>query len=216
MLFAEDPGCGGKAVPMILIEPAIEKKFGRTALRRRAMRIFLAQAVEAAELEGAVSVLMTGDEQIRRLNREFRHKDKATDVLSFPAAQVNGHGAVAGDLAISVETAAREAERRGHPLETELKILLLHGVLHLAGWDHETDSGEMSEKEEELRRELGLGEGLIGRSESRSPVPKTRHGAPRAVPPTLRFAKDGAPRRRAQNRDQRTGSGEQVRLGKKR
>jgi probable rRNA maturation factor len=150
---------------MILIEPAIEKKFGRAALRKRAIGDFLALAANAAELEGAVSVLLTGDEEIRRLNREFRHKDKATDVLSFPAAQMNGHGGIAGDLAISVETAAREAERQEHSLETELKVLLLHGVLHLAGWDHETDSGEMSEKEEALRRELGLGEGLIGRAQ---------------------------------------------------
>ena len=170
---------------MILIEPAIEKKFGRAALKKRAVGNFLVRAAEAAELEGDVSVLLTGDAEIRRLNREFRHKDKATDVLSFPAAQVNGH-AVAGDLAISVETAAREAERRGHSLETELKVLLLHGVLHLAGWDHEKDSGEMSEKEEALRVELGLGEGLISRAQSTER---------RALFPTLRqkWAKDGAP-----------------------
>ncbi len=153
---------------MILIEPAMEKQFGRGALRKRAIGNFLARAIEAAELEGEVSVLLAGDAEIRRLNREFRHKDKATDVLSFPAAQVNGHTELAGDLAISVETAAREAERRGHALEIELKVLLLHGVLHLAGWDHETDSGEMSEKEEALRAELGLAEGLIGRARSRA------------------------------------------------
>ena len=171
---------------MILIEPAVEKKFGRAALKKRAVGNFLVRAAEAAELEGDVSVLLTADAEIRRLNREFRHKDKATDVLSFPAAQVNGH-AVAGDLAISVETAAREAERRGHSLETELKVLLLHGVLHLAGWDHETDSGEMSQKEEALRVELGLVEGLISRAQSTER---------RAQSPTLRRkqAKDGAPR----------------------
>jgi len=190
---------------MILIEPAIEKKFGRAALKKRAVGEFLVRALEAAELEGAVSVLLTGDEEIRRLNREFRHKDKATDVLSFPAAQVNGHDAVAGDLAISVETAVREAERRGHPLETELKVLLLHGVLHLAGWDHETDSGEMSAKEEALRVELGLGEGLISRAQS---------AELRAQVPTLRpkRAKDGAPGDRAQSTERRV----QVRRGTKR
>lgn len=171
---------------MILIEPAIEKKFGRAALRRRAIGDFLARAVKAAELEGDISVLLTGDEEIRRLNREFRHKDKATDVLSFPAAQVNGHGAVAGDLAISVETAAREAEWRGHSLDVELKVLLLHGVLHLAGWDHESDSGEMSEKEEALRVELGLREGLISRAHgsgirAQTHVRKSGRGAPRSV-----------------------------------
>ncbi len=171
---------------MILIEPAIEKRFGRAPLRRRAIGNFLARAAKAAELEGSVSVLLAGDEEIRRLNREFRHKDKATDVLSFPAAQMNGNGELAGDLAISVETAAREAERRGHPLETELKVLLLHGVLHLAGWDHEMDSGEMSAKEEALRAELGLKQGLIGRvqgagNRAKTHVPKSGLGAPGSV-----------------------------------
>jgi len=211
---------------MILIEPAIEKKFGRAAPRRRGIRDFLAQAAKAAGLKGAVSVLLTGDEEIRRLNREFRHKDKATDVLSFPAVQVNGERRIAGDLAISVETAAREAERRGHPLEIEVKVLLLHGVLHLAGWDHETDSGEMSEKEEALRLELGLEQGLIARAQGterraqergqgelptlrvaqdgapgsvpggKTPVRKSGRGAPRVVLPTSRVAQDAEPEAR--------------------
>jgi probable rRNA maturation factor len=148
---------------MILIEPSIEKKFGRASLKKREIGDFLAHAVVAAELPGAVSVLLTGDEEIRRLNREFRHKDKATDVLSFPAAQLNGRVRLAGDVAISVETAAREAEKRKHPLTLELKVLVLHGVLHLAGWDHETDAGEMARKERALRKRLGLAEGLIER-----------------------------------------------------
>ena len=112
-------------------------------------------------------MLLTGDEEIRRLNREFRHKDKATDVLSFPAAESAGRARLAGDVAISVETAAREADKREHPLALELKILVLHGVLHLAGWDHEADSGEMARKEEALRRRLGLAQGLIGRAAAR-------------------------------------------------
>src|SRR5271170_5559925 len=157
---------------MILIEPAIEKKFGRSSLKRREMGDFLAQAMAAAELSGTVSVLLTGDEEIRRLNREFRHKDKATDVLSFPVAEIPSAARPrqAGDVAISVETAAREAAKRKHPLALELKILLLHGVLHLAGWDHEADAGEMPRKEEALRRRLGLAQGLIGRAASESRV----------------------------------------------
>jgi len=183
---------------MILIEPAIEKKFGRSGLKKREMGAFLARAIEAAELLGGVSVLLTGDAEIRRLNREFRHKDKATDVLSFPAVHVSGGERLAGDLAISVETAAREAERREHPLVVELKILVLHGVLHLAGWDHETDKGEMAEKEEGLRQELGLEQGLIHRAQGRveslaTHVRKSGRGAPGSVPPPLRSAKDGAP-----------------------
>ena len=81
---------------MILIEPAIQKKFGRASLKKREIGDFLAQAVAAAELAGAVSVLLTGDEEIRRLNREFRHKDKATDVLSFPAAELTWTGPACG------------------------------------------------------------------------------------------------------------------------
>ncbi len=149
---------------MILIEPAIEEKFGRANLRKRELGSLITQAAKLSQLTGAVSVLLTGDEAIRKLNREFRHKDKATDVLSFPVAEGNGRGRMAGDLAISVETAAREAEARGHSLALELKILLLHGVLHLAGFDHETDSGEMARREAALRRKLGLTEGLIERA----------------------------------------------------
>jgi probable rRNA maturation factor len=149
---------------MIVIEPAIEEKFGRASFARGRLRNFLAAAKKEAKLAGAVSVLLTGDEEIRRLNREFRHKDKATDVLSFPAAEVGGRARLAGDLAVSVETAAREAESRGHALGLELEILLLHGVLHLAGYDHEADAGEMARKEEALRRKLGLSQGLIARA----------------------------------------------------
>ena len=149
---------------MIVIEPAMEEKFGRASFAKGRLNSFLAAAKKEVKLAGAISVLLTGDEQIRRLNREFRHKDKATDVLSFPAAEVGGRARLAGDLAISVETAAREAETRGHALTLELETLLLHGVLHLAGYDHEADSGEMARKEETLRRKLGLSQGLIART----------------------------------------------------
>jgi probable rRNA maturation factor len=162
---------------MILIESAIEKKFGRAALKKRALVEFLSRAIQSARLAGSVSVLLTGDEEIRQLNRVFRRKDKATDVLSFPAMEMNGNRKLAGDLAISVETAAREAEQRQHGLDVELKVLLLHGVLHLAGWDHERDFGEMARKEEALRKRLGLKEGLIGRAQGsgiRDQVPAAR------------------------------------------
>jgi probable rRNA maturation factor len=149
---------------MIVTEPAIGKKFGRAAFSRRRLAQFLAEAKKAAPLEGTVSVLLTDDKEIQRLNREFRHKDKPTDVLSFPAGEVSGRSRVAGDLAISVETAAREAEARGHALALELEVLILHGVLHLAGYDHEIDTGQMARKEERLRKQLGLAEGLIART----------------------------------------------------
>lgn len=147
---------------MILVEPAIRARFGRSAFTKSELEAFLASARRAVGLGGSVSVLLSGDAELRRLNREFRGKDKPTDVLSFPAGERAGRAA--GDLAISVETASREAERLGHRLALELKVLLLHGVLHLAGYDHEADSGEMARKEETLRRKLGLAQGLIARS----------------------------------------------------
>jgi probable rRNA maturation factor len=149
---------------MILIEPAIETRFGR-AVRRRTLTAFLAQAALALRLQGEISVLLTTDRDIRRLNRQFRHKDKATDVLSFPPLPAVGTSAqAAGDLAVSVETAARQAEEAGHPLHAELQVLLLHGVLHLAGYDHESDAGKMARREAALRRKFGLNAGLIERS----------------------------------------------------
>ena len=83
-------------------------------------------------------------------------------MLSFPAGDGKAVG-VAGDLAISLETAARQAARFGHSLRDEVRVLLLHGVLHLAGFDHEADAGEMAAREAELRRELGLETSLIAR-----------------------------------------------------
>ena len=158
---------------MILIEPTIQARFGR-ALRQRSLAAFLKQASEAAGLAGQVSVLLSGDARLRRLNREFRRKDHPTDVLSFPAAApVNGHAAIAGDLAISVETAARQAAEYGHPLATELQILVLHGLLHLGGYDHEADRGQMARKEAALRRRFGLTAGLIERSQATTAQKRT-------------------------------------------
>ncbi len=129
---------------------------------------FLRIAQLAVGLRGEVEVLLAGDRTLRRLNREYRGKDKATDVLSFPVAEefVGQHG---GDLAISVETAKRQAEEHGHLLRDEVKLLLLHGLLHLSGMDHETDRGEMAKRETELRGKLRLPNGLIARAER--PVP---------------------------------------------
>ncbi len=118
-------------------------------------------AQAAVELSGEVTVLLTDDAGIRRLNRQFRRKNKATDVLSFPAAEP-AFG-VAGDLAISVETAARQAAAEGHRLGIELRVLMLHGMLHLAGMDHETDGGQMAAREAALRQQLRLPLGLIER-----------------------------------------------------
>jgi probable rRNA maturation factor len=118
-------------------------------------------------LEGEVDVLLAGDRTLRRLNRTYRNKDKATDVLSFPAAkEMSGvHG---GDLAISLDTAKRQAEEQGHTLRDEVRVLLLHGLLHLSGMDHEVDGGEMADREGTLRGKLRLPNGLIARVEGRA------------------------------------------------
>jgi len=99
-----------------------------------------------------VSVLFCGDSRMRSLNRRYRGKDKSTDVLAFPA----GHGGLLGDIVVSVPFAARQARRRGEPVRREIDRLLLHGFLHLMGYDHETDQGQMDALEARLRRRLGL------------------------------------------------------------
>jgi probable rRNA maturation factor len=156
---------------MILIEPPRSTAAARREpLNRRDLARFTGLAIKAAGCSGTVSVLLTSDERIQQLNREFRGKNAPTDVLSFPAVSwdfgaARGHRSKsAGDLAISLDTAARQADNMSHSLATEVKVLILHGALHLAGFDHETDTGEMARKEIRLRRELGLASGLIERS----------------------------------------------------
>lgn len=119
---------------------------------------------------GTVDIALIGDAAMRRLNRTFRNVDKPTDVLSFPAegeSEPRGRGAAPrplGDIAIALGVAARQAAAEGHALRTELRVLALHGLLHLLGYDHERDRGEMRRVEERLRRRAGLPSGLIGRT----------------------------------------------------
>jgi probable rRNA maturation factor len=132
-------------------------------LREASLNRFLAATCRASGLRGTVNVLVTNSRQLQSLNRRFRGKDQATDVLSFPAVLDDG---LAGDIAISADIAARNARELGHSAEEEVRILMLHGVLHLAGYDHERDQGKMARKEQRLRRRLGLPVGLIERSAS--------------------------------------------------
>ena len=99
--------------------------------------------------------LVTTDAELRRLNARFRGHDYATDVLSFPESN---------DLAISWQRAAAQAREFAHTVEDEIAILMLHGVLHLTGMDHETDNGRMARAESLWRRRLGLPPGLIARA----------------------------------------------------
>src|SRR5262249_2063607 len=104
-------------------------------------------------LKGIVNVLVTSSAEMRSLNRQFRNQNKATDVLSFPhAASDFKKPGLAGDIAISADIAVQNAILLGHSAADEVKILALHGVLHLAGFDHERDNGEMARKELQLRQ----------------------------------------------------------------
>jgi probable rRNA maturation factor len=153
-------------------------KLGSNLLRlpsTRTLAQFLTLAQTAVRLRGQVTVLLTGDAAMRDLNRRFRGKDQATDVLSFRSEHlVRGTENVAGDLAISVEMAIRQCVEQGHSLGIELKVLMLHGLLHLAGYDHEADAGEMLKRERNLRAKLGLPLGLIERSDSPTLSQKAR------------------------------------------
>ena len=115
----------------------------------------------SAEIKGDVNICITSNREIQSLNRRFRRKNRPTDVLTFPSAVPY----VAGDIAISLEIAAANADQLGHSMDTEVKILILHGMLHLAGYDHEIDDGEMEAKEAALRMQLKLPVGLIQRSQ---------------------------------------------------
>lgn len=105
--------------------------------------------------------LITDDHELRKLNRQFRGVDYATDVLSFPAEEDSG---MLGELAISAARASAQAREFGHSALDEIRVLMLHGVLHLTGMDHETDRGEMARAEARWRRKLDLPTGLIARA----------------------------------------------------
>jgi len=105
------------------------------------------------------TLVLSNDRTIRRLNRMFRHKDQSTDILSFPSSPEDQNtdpfeNRSLGDMMVSVETAYRQAIQQGHSLDREIDILLIHGLLHLLGFDHETDQGQMCRKERLLQRHL--------------------------------------------------------------
>lgn len=130
-------------------------------MRKTELRRFLGELERRITRGRAIACLITNDARLRRLNREFRGKDEATDVLSFPSEGGNGF---AGDVAISMDRARAQAAEHGHSLADELRVLMLHGALHLAGMDHETDSGAMARAEARWRKRLELPAGLIART----------------------------------------------------
>lgn len=138
---------------------------------------FLARARGLIRLKGTVNVLLTTSAEMKSLNRRFRGKDKPTDVLSFPADPASPKKD-AGEIAISAEIATRNARTLGHTPAEEVKILVLHGLLHLRGYDHECDNGQMATREKQLRAKLRLPLGLIERTASKdkekTPAPASK------------------------------------------
>ena len=132
------------------------------------------------KLKGSVNVLVTSSAEVRSLNRRFRGKNKTTDVLSFPAQSLKTSTPWAGDIAISADVAMQNAVSLGHSAVEEVKILTLHGILHLSGFDHERDNGQMARKEIALRLRFRLPTGLIERAESAAASKPGRAKAGRA------------------------------------
>ena len=143
----------------------------------RGLGAWLAKAAPA-DARGEVAIALVSDGRIRALNRTFRGKDSATDVLSFPfepaTSDAPDAGRSLGDIVIATGVAARQADERGHTLATELRVLALHGLLHLLGYDHESDAGVMARVERRLQRRAGLREGLIERTQGRAGTPANR------------------------------------------
>ena len=141
-------------------DPVIFNRQRRYAVPLSKLRRFLVRLGSRLKIpEREFVVLLTNDRTMRRLNHRFRNKNRATDVLSFPSSaslqqDPSCETSYLGDIIISVERARRQAIERKHNLEKELRILMIHGVLHLLGHDHETDQGQMRRKELRLQREF--------------------------------------------------------------
>lgn len=127
---------------------------------RDSLRAFAEELAERVVEGKSFVCLISDDKHLKQLNSQFLGADYATDVLSFPS----GEDENLGELAISIERAREQAEAQGHGLADELKILMLHGVLHLKGLDHESDRGQMRRAETKWRKLFGLGAGLIERA----------------------------------------------------
>ncbi|NBS42032.1 rRNA maturation RNase YbeY [bacterium] len=116
--------------------------------------------IAPASAKGDLSIALVSDRRMRALNRQFRGKDSVTDVLSFPSDERG----FLGDVVIAAGVAKRQAKAAGHSVAVELKVLSLHGLLHLVGYDHESDDGRMARAEARLRKKAGLPVGLIERA----------------------------------------------------
>jgi probable rRNA maturation factor len=142
-----------------MLDPVLLNRQRTYPVQTPRLRDFINRVRQRLDLHSSeFSVWLTNDRKVRSLNSRFRHKDGYTDVLSFPNLPGETEPGLdlsyLGDIIISVPTAHRQARAGGHGLERELRILIIHGVLHLLGYDHETDRGKMRRKELKLRKEL--------------------------------------------------------------
>lgn len=139
---------------MIRVSIAWERRSRRPLAER--LRRLVRAALDSLGVDGAeLSILITGDDRLRELNRSWRGLDRPTDVLSFPdGGELPDGWRLLGEVVVSMDAARRQAVELGHSVEREVEELVLHGVLHLAGYDHEKDGGEMEALELGMRREL--------------------------------------------------------------
>lgn len=142
-------------------EPLVLYEVKTPGLKRRELEAYARRLRDEVAGGRPFCCLVTTDGELQRMNREFLGKDYATDVLSFPSGDEAGP---MGDIAISWERVTEQASGEGHDEGTELRVLLLHGVLHLLGYDHETDRGRMKRAEVKWRKAMGLAVGLIERA----------------------------------------------------
>jgi probable rRNA maturation factor len=147
---------------VIVVESTIQD------IKKAELARFARRAQKLAGVAGEIAVLIADNHRIQELNRRFRKKNQPTDVLSFPRES-------GGDIAISAEIARENAALYGHAPVDELKILVLHGMLHLAGHDHENDQGEMAAQESLLRKKLDLPDSLIDRAHSQRRSRRRNH-----------------------------------------
>jgi probable rRNA maturation factor len=178
LLFALNADVRGIGKNLVILQKKVAGLKGGTLER------FVLRARRAVGLRGTVNVLVTSSAAVRSLNHRFRGKNKATDVLSFPydaGSQSRQRLELAGDVAISADIALQNSVRLGHPVAQEIKILVLHGILHLAGFDHERDNGEMARQEATLRRALKLPVALIERVLIERVQPPNQRGARRTA-----------------------------------
>jgi probable rRNA maturation factor len=162
------PGGQRNALPICFTKHVIVVESTIQDIKKAELARFARRAQKLAGVPGEIAVLIADNRRIQELNRRFRKKNEPTDVLSFPRAR-------GGDIAISAEIALDNAGLYGHAPLDEFKILVLHGLLHLAGHDHENDQGEMAAQESLLRKKLKLPDSLIDRAHSQRRPNRRNH-----------------------------------------